>query len=154
MAHPQPQGNMLNDFLNGVRRAVDINLYTQIPNFCMAFALIQALEVTGIMGLIGKLLGPIMAVFNLPGEAAAVLVASWLSSSGGVGATVAMIQAGALTGYHAVILIPMIMCIGGQIQMMSRILAVAQTPTKYYPVIFGIGVLNTIFAGLVMRILV
>ena len=154
MAHPQPTGNMLNDFLNGVRKAVDVNLYTQIPNFCMAFALIQVLNVTGVMAIIGKLLGPVMAIFGLPGEGAAILAASWLSSSGGIGATVALIQEGTLNGLHAVILVPMIMAIGGQIQMMSRILAVAKTPQKYYPLIFGIGILNTAFAGLLMRLLV
>lgn len=154
MAHPQPQGDLLKDFINGARRAVDINLYTQIPNFCMAFGLIRILDVTGIMGLLGRLLGPVMGIFGLPGEAAALIAASWLSSSAGVGATVAMAQAGVLTGTQIVILAPMMRCIGGQIQLMGRILAVAQTPTKYYPVICTIGFLNAIFAGLVMRILV
>ena len=148
----EPTGHILNDFILGVQKAVRINLFTMIPNFIMAFTCIRVLELTGVLDLLGKLMTPIMSIFGLPGVAAVPWVSSWLSSSGGIGATAALIEAGQMQGSDAPIILPMMLAMGG-IQLFGRILAVTGVPTKYYLHIALIGILNSIFVGIVMNLL-
>ncbi|KPU42473.1 inner membrane protein YjiG [Oxobacter pfennigii] len=154
MASNQPTGNIMNDFVQGCRKGVETNLYNQVPNFIMAYVLIQILEITGLMSIIGKILGPIMGLFGLPGEAAAVLVTAFLSIAGAIGATASLVQKGTLVGIQCAILLPMIYCMGQQVQQLGRILAVAQTPKKYYGPCMIIAVINSIIAGFIMRVIV
>lgn len=147
-------GNILQDFIGGVKNAVNINLYTQIPNFIMAFVLIRVLTISGIMDIISRVLGPIMGIFGLPGEGGALLATAWLSTSGMVGAMAAMYESGTITGAHIAVLWPMGMMIGGQLQMLGRILGPAKTPTKYYPAIFIIAFANCFFVGFLMNLLI
>lgn len=147
-------GNIISDFTQGVKKAININLYIQIPNFILSFTLIRILQISGILDFLGRVLDPIMAFFTLPGEASAVLASAWLSSAGGIGATVAMIQDGTLNASHSAILLPMIMAIGSQLQMLGRVLNVTQPPKKYYKIVFIIGFINTIVAGLIMSYLI
>lgn len=149
-----PTGNLLNDFVGGVKRAVDINLYVQIPNFIMAFVLIRALNYSGLMDIISKVLTPVMGIFGLPGEAGAILATGWLSTSGAIGALAALYDTGVMTGAHIAIVLPMCFMIGGQLQMLGRILAPAKTPTKYYPAMFIIGFISCVFVGLLMNLIV
>ena len=51
----------------------------------MAFVIIKALQITGALDLMGSVFSPVMAVFGLPGEAAAVLIGAWMSMGGAVG---------------------------------------------------------------------
>lgn len=146
-------GNIVNDFINGAKGSIDINLYIQIPNFILSFTVIHMLQISGLLNLLGRVLEPVMSIFSLPGEAAAVLVSSWLSSASGIGATAAMVQQGTLEPRHAVILLPMILCIGSQFQMFGRVLNVACPPRRYYKVCFVIGFINSILSGLLMSFL-
>ena len=148
-----PTGNVLNDFIGGVQKAVDINLKIQIPNFIMAFVCIRILEITGVLTILGKGLTPVMGIFALPGVAAVPVLSGWLSTSAAIGATVAMAEAGTLTGTHCAIILPMTMALGG-IQLFGRILTVTGTPSKYYPMITLIGFINAVFVGIIMRFLV
>jgi spore maturation protein SpmB len=149
-----PTGNILNDFLNGCRKGMEMALFNQTPNFIMAFVLIQILNVTGIMTVLANVLNPVMGIFGVPGEAGVCLVTAWLSIPGGMAAMVALAAKGVFTGYHVAILIPMMYCMGGQIQYTGRILTVVKTPTKYYFPIYIIGFITAIAIGLIMRMLV
>lgn len=149
-----PTGNILNDFLNGCRKGMDMALFNQTPNFIMAFVLIQILNVSGLMALMANVLNPVMGVFGLPGEAGVCLVTAWLSIPGGMAAMAALGVEGVFTGLHMAILIPMMYSMGGQIQYTGRILSVVKTPTKYYFPIYIIGFITAIIMGLLMSNLV
>ena len=87
-------------FVRGARQGWGIAIGSMLPNVLMAFVSIKALQITGLLKLIGIACGPVMAVFGLPGEAAPVLLAAWMSMGGGVGVAVALFGQGAIDGTH------------------------------------------------------
>ena len=63
-----------------------------------------------------------------------------------------LIQEGSLQAVDADM--PMMMAMGGQLQMLGRVLNVAKPPPKYYKAIFVVGLANAVIAGLIMSMLV
>lgn len=77
-------------FVAGARKGWNIATTSTLPNVLMAFVLIKALEITGALKGMALVFGPLMGLFGLPGEAAAVLIGGWMSMGGGVGVAVAL----------------------------------------------------------------
>jgi spore maturation protein SpmB len=146
--------SLIDVFVEGARKGLQINFNSIIPNLIMAFVLIQALKITGILAFLGNAFAPIMAVFGLPGEGITVLLSAWLSMGGGVGACASLYAEGILTGTHVSILIPAIFLMGAQAQYMGRCLGTAGVQGKYYAPLLGIAIVNALLAMLVMRFLV
>jgi spore maturation protein SpmB len=69
----QPRKNIMDMFIDGARRGFTIATTSLLPNVVMAFVIIQALKVTGLLDIVGKICEPIMALWGLPGAAATVL---------------------------------------------------------------------------------
>ena len=53
---------------------------------------------------------------------------------------------------HVTILLPDIFLMGAQIQYMGRLLGTAGIQGRYYPMLFGISILNAIISMIIMRI--
>lgn len=81
----QTRKNIMDLFIDGARRGFTIATTSLLPNVVMAFVIIQALKVTGLLDIVGRVCEPIMALWGLPGAAATVLLASVMSMGGGVG---------------------------------------------------------------------
>lgn len=112
------------------------------------------LKISGALDLMAGVFEPVMALFGLPGEAAAVLLGGWMSMGGGVGVAVSLFTDGILTGEHLAILAPAIYLMGSQVQYAGRILGVIGTRAKLIPVMIGISVLNAFGAMLLMRVII
>lgn len=138
-------------FVDGARKGWTVGINSILPNVLLAFALIQILKVTGLLTLLGKIFGPLMAVFGLPGEAVTVLLGAWLSMGGGVGVAASLYTGKILTMSHVTILLPAIILMGAQIQYMGRLLGTAAVQTRYYPMLFAISIMNALIAMLIMR---
>ena len=155
MSTETKQKKMITDvFVEGARKGWNLGVNNIIPNVLMAFVIIHVLNITGLLALLGKLFAPIMAVFGLPGEAATVLMGSWLSMGGGVGVAVSLFNEGLLNGTHLAILAPAIYLIGSQIQYAGRLLGTADVNSRHYGILFAISILNALIAMLIMRIFV
>ena len=141
-------------FVRGARQGWGIAIGSMLPNVLMAFVIIKALQITGLLKLIGIACGPVMAVFGLPGEAAPVLLAAWMSMGGGVGVAVALFGQGAIDGTHLAILTPAIYLMGSQLQYMGRLLGVVGIPGKMIPLMMALSIVAACVAMIVMRILV
>ncbi len=139
-------------FVQGATTGLNIGLKSIIPNVLMAYSIIKILNVTGLMDVIGKVLAPVMGIFGLPGQAATVLLASFLSMGGGVGAAAGLFEEGLLTGTHLAILSPAMFLAGSLLQYAGRLLAVVEVKNK--GLLFGICFINAIVAMLIMNILV
>ena len=63
-------------FVKGAVQGWNIAVTSTIPNVLMAFVIIKVLNHSGLLTIFGELFAPIMAIFGLPGEAAAVLLLS------------------------------------------------------------------------------
>ena len=98
--------NPFDIFVIGARKGWQIAINNLLPNVLMAYVIAEILNLVGAMQFIGRVFGPMMGVFGLPGEAVTVLLTTWLSSSAGTGVAVSLISKGILNGTHASILIP------------------------------------------------
>ncbi len=141
-------------FVEGAKKGWVIATTSTVPNVLMAFVIIKALQITGALEAMGNLFSPIMAIFGLPGEAAAVLIGAWMSMGGGVGVVITLFDQGILTGGHIAVLAPAIYLMGSQVQYMGRIMGPIGTEGRYLPVMIALSVLNAFAAMFVMNILI
>lgn len=141
-------------FVAGARKGWNIATTSTLPNVLMAFIIIYALEITGALNGMAWLFGPVMRIFGLPGEAAAVLIGGWMSMGGGVGVAISLYEKGILTGGHLAILAPAIYLMGSQVQYAGRILGVVGIPARLIPLMIALSVLNAFGAMLIMRVLI
>lgn len=149
------QKQMLTDiFVGGAREGWNMGVGSIIPNVMMAFIVIKALSITGAMELFGNVFAPVMALFGVPGEGAAVLMASFMSAGGGVGVMMSLFAEGLLSGEHLAILAPANYLMGSTVQYAGRLLGVVNIEGRFYPLMFGLVTLNGFVAMLLMRILI
>ena len=99
-------------FVKGAIQGWNIATHSTIPNVLMAFVIIAALNVAGLLPILGDIFRPLMGLFGLPGEAAAVLIAGWMSMGGGVGVAAALFDQGAISVGDCAILAPAIYLMG------------------------------------------
>ena len=154
MSEMQEKPMLTDVFVSGVKRGWGIATGSMLPNVLMAFVLIHFLNLTGILGLLGTLCGPVMKVFGLPGEALMVLLAAWLSMGGGVGVASSLFAAGTLSLHDIAVIAPAMYLMGSQVQYIGRLLGVVGTPGKYIPVMVLISIINALLALFVMQIIV
>lgn len=62
----QPRKNIMDMFIDGARRGFTIATTSLLPNVVMAFVIIQALKVTGLLDIVGNVCEPVMALWGLP----------------------------------------------------------------------------------------
>ena len=139
-------------FVEGAKKGWNVGISSIIPNVLMAFVLIHALRLSGLLDMLGVLFNPVMGLFGLPGQAVMVLVGAWMSMGGGAGVAASLYAAKILNPTHVTILLPAIFLMGAQIQYMGRLLGTAGIQGRYYPMLFGISILNAIISMIIMRI--
>lgn len=138
------KSNILTSFVAGARKGFTMSMNNMLPNVLFAFALIRILNLSGLDSIIGKVFGPVMGVFGLPGIAAAVVVAGLLSTGGGMGAAASLALSGDINATQAAVLLVGIAMFGSCIQYMGRVLGTADIESKHY----GFLVANDIVLGL------
>ncbi len=143
--------NPFDIFIVGTKKGLNIGLYSLLPNVLMAFVLTYMLQLFGVMKFLGENFGGIMGVFDLPGEALSVLLATWLSCGAGVGVAASLAASGSLNGHDVTILAPAFILMASQIQYMGRLLGVANCPKKYWPVLMLNSVLMACISMILMR---
>lgn len=140
-------------FVDGARKGFTIATTNMLPNVILAFIVIKALQVSGLLQIIGNVCAPIMALWGLPGEAATVLVAAFMSMGGGVGVAASLYTSSILGNADVTLLLPAIYIMGNPMQNVGRCLGTAGVDTKYFGVITAICVLNSLASMWVMRLL-
>lgn len=145
--------NVVDLFVEGARRGFTIATTNMLPNVIMAFIFIKALQVSGLLTLIGKVFGPVMALWGMPGEGATVLVAAFMSMGGGVGVAASLYTQGILTPADVTALLPAIYIMGNPVQNVGRCLGTAEVDTKYFTGITLICVVNSLICIWVMKAL-
>ena len=153
MSAPQSNPVITDVFIEGARKGWSIATSSTLPNVVMAFIIIKALEITGALKGLGTIFSPLMGLFGLPGEAAAVLIGGWMSMGGGIGVAIGLFDKGILTGEHLAILAPAIYLMGNPVQNTGRCLGTAGVNPKYYPHIITLCVINALLSMWVMQLL-
>lgn len=140
-------------FTEGAYNGLMIGIRNMLPNVMLAFILIQALQVTGLLDFIGSIAGPVMALWALPGEAITVLLASLLSMGGAVGVMAALLSSGAMDPWGATVLLPACYLMGNPVQNVGRVLGTAEVPGKHYPIIIFICLFNALVSIWAMELI-
>lgn len=139
-------------FVDGAVKGWKVATQNMLPNVVLAFAFISLLQTSGLLDVVGRLCAPVMNLFDLPGESVAVLISTWFSAGGGVGAAAGLYSHGIMNADHVSIIMPAIFLMGAQIQYAGRILGVAGVSPRHYPVLYAIGLLNAALAMLTMKL--
>jgi len=148
------QDTLYGTFVEGVCKGWKIATLNMLPNVVLAFVFIKALQISGLLDVLGAVFAPLMAFFGLPGEAVTVLISTWFSAGGGIGATAGLYSHDIMDSTHVSIVMPAIFLMGAQLQYVGRILSVAGVDSRHYPMLFGIGILNAVLAMLTMKWLI
>ena len=153
-AQAKTSENPFDIFIVGLRKGFNVAINNLMPNVLMAFVLAYMLELFGVMAFLGKTCGFIMGVFDLPGQAITVLLATWLSCGAGVGVAASLLASGTLNAHDITIMAPALLLMASQIQYMGRLLGVADVPKKYWPMLMVNSILMACLGMLIMRFLV
>ncbi len=145
-AKVEKKKNIIEMFVDGARRGFTIGTTAMLPNVIMAFIVIRGLEVTGLLKVIGKVFAPIMAMWGLPGEAAAALVAAFMSMGGGIGVVASLFTAGVLTPHDVTVMVPAIYLLGNPAQNMGRCPGIAEVNPKHFMPILAICIINCLLS--------
>lgn len=145
--------NIFDVFIEGARKGLHIGINNMLPNIIMAYVIAYILEALGIMKFLGDVLGPVMGIWGLPGQAFVVLLTAWLSSSAGVGVATALFISGTLSPQGITIMMPAFYLLGSQLQYMGRLLGTADVPKKYWPLLMLTSILNTAASMFVMKLI-
>ena len=129
-------------FVKGAVQGWNIAVTSTIPNVLMAFVIIKVLNHSGLLTIFGELFAPIMAIFGLPGEAAA----------GPPGRL--LFDQGLLTGEHVAIVAPSIYLMGSQVQYMGRCLGVIGIKGSNLFKIMALPIVTAFVSLFVMKLIV
>ena len=135
----QVRKNVMDMFIDGARRGFTIATTNLLPNVVMAFVIIQALKITGLLDWVGHICEPVMALWGL---------------GGAVGVAASLATAGALTGHDVTVLLPAMYLMGNPVQNVGRCLGTAEVNAKYYPHIITVCVINALLSIWVMQLIV
>ena len=152
--HSNAKKNIIDLFIDGCRKGFTTGTTNMMPNVIMAFIIIKALNVTGLLKMMGVVFSPVMALWGLPGEAVTVLMSAFMSMGGGIGAAAGLLSSGAISAKDATVLMPAIYLMGSLVQYLGRCLGTAEVQSKYYGVMIGICILNALCAMWVMKLIV
>lgn len=145
--------SVIEEFVAGAKKGFYIGAEMIAPAMVLAYVLIQFLEITGLMQGVGKLLGPVMAVFGLPGEAIIALVAAFFAKAAGCATAASLYAKGIITATQATILFPACVTMGTLIGHFVRIVIVANTNQKRHPLLLCVPVIDAAIAMVMTRFL-
>ncbi|MBU2702411.1 spore maturation protein SpmB [Sporomusaceae bacterium BoRhaA] len=131
----QVKPSMIDEFVKGAKKGFYVAVENITPAMVLAYALILFLNIIGVMPILAKLLGPIMAVFGLPGEAMVVLTAAFFAKAAGCATAATLYSQGVITATQATILFPACITMGTLVGNFVRVVMVSQTNIKWQPLL-------------------
>ena len=140
-------------FLGGAKRGFYIGVETVLPSMILGYVIMQSLTLTGLMDVLAIVCAPIMRLFGLPGEAAAVLFSAFFSKAAGAAAAASLFGEGVLTAAQCTILIIPCMLMGTLVGHFSRIVLVCGVEPKRQPLMLAVPIVDSIVGMLVMRLI-
>ena len=144
---------VIESFLIGAKKGVNIFLNSMVPSIIMAYTIIYILQTTGVMDLLAKFLGPVMAIFGLPPEAVLCLATVALSRSGGCAVLAAFVADGTFTPEQCTYFVPAMVLFGGIVGQLMRTLAVCGTSASRQKFIIAATFITGFLSIFVSRIL-
>ena len=146
--------SIVEEFVAGAKKGFYIGAEMIAPAMVLAFVLIQFLEITGLMTIVGKAVGPVMAVFGLPGEAVVALVAAFFAKAAGCATAATLYSKGLITAQQATILFPACVTMGTLIGHFVRIVIVSNANKRWHPLLLCVPLVDAAIVMLLTRMLI
>lgn len=144
--------SVVEEFVAGAKKGFYIGAEMIAPAMVLAYVLIQFLDITGLMNGVGKLLGPVMAIFGLPGEAIIALVAAFFAKAAGCATAATLYSKGIITAAQATILFPACVTMGTLIGHFVRIVIVSNASKKWHPLLLCVPLVDAAVVMILTRI--
>lgn len=143
--------SIVEEFVTGAKKGFYIGAEMIMPAMVLAYVLIQFLDITGLMTIVGKMLGPVMAIFGLPGEAIVVLVAAFFAKAAGCATAATLYSKGIITAAQATILFPACITMGTLIGHFVRIVIVSNASKKWHLLLLCVPLVDAVVVMIMTR---
>lgn len=143
--------NVIEEFVAGAKKGLYVGLEMIAPAMVLAYVLILALKLTGLLDIIGNFAGPVMAIFGVPGEGVVVLAAAFFAKAAGCATAANLYLAGKLTATQATILFPACITMGTLIGHFVRIIVVANTNKKWHALLLCVPLIDAVIVMFMTR---
>lgn len=144
--------NAIEEFMAGAKKGFYIGVEQVLPAMILGYVLVQFLQLTGVVPLLGKIFAPIMVIFGLPGESILVIISAFFAKAAGAATGANMYAQGLITEAQATILIMPCMLMGTLIGHYARIVLVSNVAEQYRKILLCIPIFDTIVGMLLMRL--
>ena len=151
VAMPKPKLSIVEEFVAGAKKGFYIGAEMIAPAMVLAYVLIQFLDITGLMTIVGRVLSPVMAIFGLPGEAIVALVAAFFAKAAGCATAATLYSKGLITAAQATILFPACVTMGTLIGHFVRIVIVSNANKKWHPLLLAVPIVDAVVVMLLTR---
>ena len=141
--------SIVDTFLKGCAKGFKVGIENITPAMILGYVLVYILKETGLM----DILGTVMGLFGLPGEAFAVLISAFFAKASGCATAASMYEAGALTLGQASMMLPACILMGTLIGHYARIVLVTDTNKKWHPLLIAVCLLDAAISLVIMRII-
>lgn len=144
--------NIIEEFMAGAKKGFYLGVEMIAPAMVLAYVIITFLDITGLMKTIGNLLGPVMAIFGLPGEAIIALIAAFFAKAAGAAAAASLYSKGVITAVQATILFPACITMGTLIGHFVRIVIVSNANKKWHGLLICVPVFDAVISMFITKI--
>ncbi len=143
--------SIVEEFVAGAKKGFYIGAEMIAPAMVLAYVLIEFLKITGLMDIVGKAVGPVMAVFGLPGEAVFALVAAFFAKAAGCATAASLYSQGIITAEQATILFPACVTMGTLLGHFVRIVIVSNANKKWHGLLLCVPLIDAAVVLLLTR---
>lgn len=144
--------SIVEEFVAGAKKGFYIGAEMIAPAMVLAYVLIVFLDITGLMTIVGKAVGPVMALFGLPGEAVVALVAAFFAKAAGCATAATLYSKGLITAQQATILFPACVTMGTLIGHFVRIVIVSNANKKWHSLLLCVPLIDAAVVMLLTRV--
>ena len=146
--------SIVEEFVAGAKKGFYIGAEMIAPAMVLAYVLIEFLNITGLMVIVGKAVGPVMAIFGLPGEAVVALVAAFFAKAAGCATAASLYSQGIIDAQQATILFPACVTMGTLIGHFVRIVITSNANKKWHPLLLCIPLIDAAVVMLLTRVVI
>ena len=148
-----PKKSIIEVFMNGAKKGFYIGVEQMIPAVILGYVIVEFLQLSGLLDLLGTVFSPIMALFGLPGEAIVVLISAFLSKAAGAASAANMYAQGILNAAQCTILVMPCMLMGTLVGHFARIILVADVNKKHRGLMLAVPLIDSVLAMWAMRLI-
>ena len=148
----KPRKSVVEIFMNGAKKGFYIGVEQILPAMIMGYMIVTFLQLTGLVDVFGKVFGPVMGIFGLPGESVVVLISAFFAKAAGAATAANLFAQGLITAPQATILIMPCMLMGTLVGHYARIVLVANTSAKYRGILLLVPIFDSVLGMLLMRL--